>query len=586
MSPEFQARQAAASRRMEPAENARAASSSSVVKVQSSRTSDVIQPRRRDRVHETIATPAGPMPWPAASSKVAAPALQPIRPAAHSSSQERSVRHAKLAGFESCSLEQVMSGATRELTPDDLMDAARSLLEEAAHEILAPLAVAQQLIGAACDPMMDTLVGDSMQSNWSSSERRKLLQIAQGRMEQASLWAENILSSRRLRSPRPLGVRQRFFPDQWKRRAQPLIDRIAGGHGVSVQWIGWERSLPKLYLPSDHLTRVVTNLVVNAAAACTRGQSVSVRVAWQTSVTQSLVIAVEDHGVGAPDDVISFLNGPESAAMRPQLRMRNGIGLQMVKQLVHGMGGTIHARRTGNEGTNQSGTIIRVALPVDDRMTLVRLFLERQMSSSRIGMNETSTPTADRRDRASFEGSQAPMLHLYMIGHTPQSMFDSSAAANLALHEIADPEDFIYRVDRGRWLWLTTATELPMELTLTPWRSALAAKWVWPKTVIDPIPSGITPPLRAAALAKFARSIADTMDLMLNRHVPPLDDLSGEHVSHRMLRDDAPHSMQKQIRQSGLIRSSDHGDASTGVSARQPHAPRLRQPQRNGATKA
>ncbi len=133
------------------------------------------------------------------------------------------------------------------------------MLAEAAHDIRSPIAVAQQIIS--------TLSQRVRRDGQLTKAETELLDEVQVRLTQANRWAESILVEQSLEHGQPVNVRRRFYPLQWLRGIQPLLNSLAIQHGVNLAWLGWDRSLPRLYLDANHLSRAVLNLVSNAIQA-------------------------------------------------------------------------------------------------------------------------------------------------------------------------------------------------------------------------------------------------------------------------------------------------------------------------------
>ncbi len=294
-----------------------------------------------------------------------------------------------------------------------------SLLAEAAHDIRSPIAAAQQILSAVANRARS---GEVL-----TRGEVELLDVANMRLTQASRWAEGVLVDRSLTHGQPVNIRSRFYPHQWQVTLRPLLDSIAAQRRVRLSWVGWDRSLPRLYLDANHLSRAVLNLVTNAIEASQPGQHVCIRVAWQTNVTQRLVIAIEDQATGLDVRLLRRINstapwptnsGGESA----------GIGLRTAKALVQGMGGALSAQRAADRGT-----LIRMTLPVDNHQSLIRSWLLHNVSQA---------------DPASLREAQTIQVHAIRCAGIDTELVDSQ------LQQAASPREFVYRVGRDRWLWI------------------------------------------------------------------------------------------------------------------------------------
>ncbi len=303
------------------------------------------------------------------------------------------------------------------------------LLAEVAHDIRTPIAVAQQIIS-----LLEQ--GAHQAVRWTT-EQSELLREAQLRLTQANRWAEGILLQHSLAHGQPVNVRRRFYPQQWLQSVQPLLNSLAKQRGVRLLWIGWDRSLPRLYADANQLSRVLLNLVDNALQASRPGNEVRVRVAWQTRVTQQMIVTIEDDGRGLSSDLMRQINTPHTPANRSHSQQTNsgvGLGLTTAKTLVHALGGTLRAQHPSGGGTQFSLT-----LPVDNYHSLVHSWLQK---------------ISDQTNRAADRTQQRIAIHALRSTPTAtsQPMWDE---IDLQLQQAASGGDLVYRVARDRWLWLS-----------------------------------------------------------------------------------------------------------------------------------
>lgn len=300
-------------------------------------------------------------------------------------------------------------------------DRYRAMLAEAAHDIRAPLGVARQIL--------NRIASRVRQDGTLSNQDQRLLASANDRLEQATTWVDGILLPNRLEQVAAGTIRQRFYPHQLRGIVEPVVNDMAMQRNVELDWVGWDRSLPRLYLDANQLGRVLLNLISNAIAASPRDSRLSLRIAWQTNVTQRLVIAVEDEGRGLSSPLLRYVNSTQSTAAPAEA----GIGLVTVKSLIGAIGGSISAQ-VGQLG----GTLFRITVPVDNRLSLVRGWLLQQAQ------------VADRSGKKSLNNIQLHMLR--------SSGLDASVVDQW-LQKAAAPQDFVYRVSEDRWLWLSVVAK-------------------------------------------------------------------------------------------------------------------------------
>jgi hypothetical protein len=330
--------------------------------------------------------------------------------------------------------------------------------------------------------------------------------------------------------------RQRFYPEQWRRLQQPVIERLVAAHGQRLRWIGWERSLPKLYLPAAELTRVLLDLLqvtLRQAPASDAGDAeMSLRVAWQVGVTQALVLVLEHPQFELPSAVLQQLSAPTGLRAGSAHELLDAGELVRVRGVLRAIGGTITASRGARGGTQ-----FRLSVPVDDRTTLVRAWLE-QAAQGAIPI-EACLPSAGltmalagqaERSRALYQSQ----VSLYAVGRRQAETLTALSRTDARLQSLASSGDFVYRAARSRWLWLTTHSGLPQLEPHDAWQTQLISRW---NCLAQPT---LLTEQQTAAFHGLARAIVSQMDQVLGRRVPPLDMLLAPPARPRRLRVDPP----------------------------------------------
>jgi signal transduction histidine kinase len=122
---------------------------------------------------------------------------------------------------------------------------------------------------------------------------------------------------------------------------------------ISVQTRSAETALA--LVKRGEIFQVVTNLLLNAIEALPHSGNLHVRVAKRQ---QMVVITIADNGAGIPESMRKTLFD----SFRSSKSEGNGLGLWIVREIVHGHGGTIQWRSGNTVG--RSGTIFRISLPV------------------------------------------------------------------------------------------------------------------------------------------------------------------------------------------------------------------------------
>jgi signal transduction histidine kinase len=122
-----------------------------------------------------------------------------------------------------------------------------------------------------------------------------------------------------------------------------------------------------VYLTGEGLTRVLVNLVKNAAEAMPRGGHILIHLNELEAVLDEdawLTLTVEDNGNGiAPEALESLFESGYTTrnGRRARMQGRRGLGLAITRSLVEAAGGRVHAANR-----DPSGACIQIELPVRD----------------------------------------------------------------------------------------------------------------------------------------------------------------------------------------------------------------------------
>ena len=100
--------------------------------------------------------------------------------------------------------------------------------------------------------------------------------------------------------------------------------------------------------------QVLTNLLLNAIEALPHSGDLHIRVALHSP---NATITIADNGPGIPES----MRGTLFDSFKSGRMDGNGLGLWIVREIVHSHGGTIRYRSSGLKG--KSGTVFRVTLP-------------------------------------------------------------------------------------------------------------------------------------------------------------------------------------------------------------------------------
>ena len=147
-----------------------------------------------------------------------------------------------------------------------------------------------------------------------------------------------------------------------------LLAALAGpGIAVTVDTAGGARPVR---LTAEDLTRLMVNMVRNAAEAMPAGGRIHIHLAErQDQANCWLVLAIEDNGPGIPEDLLSrifdsgFTTHPRNIASRGGWpAAHRGLGLAITRSIVDAAGGRITA--FNRSGTNATGARFEIELPV------------------------------------------------------------------------------------------------------------------------------------------------------------------------------------------------------------------------------
>jgi signal transduction histidine kinase/CheY-like chemotaxis protein len=134
-----------------------------------------------------------------------------------------------------------------------------------------------------------------------------------------------------------------------------LFSEPAAKKGLKLECHAVENLPHALLLDRIRLRQILINLVGNAVKFTDQG-GVEVRVAWEKQATSShvtLVIEVQDTGVGIPKDKLDAIFKPfvQAGAHREKEKQGTGLGLSIVKRLTEIMGGSVTVASVMEQGS-------------------------------------------------------------------------------------------------------------------------------------------------------------------------------------------------------------------------------------------
>jgi signal transduction histidine kinase len=154
-----------------------------------------------------------------------------------------------------------------------------------------------------------------------------------------------------------------------------LLAALAGpAIGLTVEVEGGAKAV---WLSNEDLTRVLVNLVKNAAEAMPSGGRIAIRLReYQAGAVSSsgelqpwLLLTVEDDGPGIPTEVLDKIfesgyttHSKNDSSSEDWSSAHRGLGLPIIRSILEAAGGRIHAANR-----NRPGACFEIALPVRSR---------------------------------------------------------------------------------------------------------------------------------------------------------------------------------------------------------------------------
>jgi signal transduction histidine kinase len=122
---------------------------------------------------------------------------------------------------------------------------------------------------------------------------------------------------------------------------------------INVQTRSSESALARVR--RGEIFQAITNILLNSIEALPHSGNLHIRIAMRRF---NVIITIADNGAGIPESI----RGTLFDSFKSNKSEGNGLGLWIVKEIVHGHGGTIQYRSSSVSG--RSGTIFRISLPI------------------------------------------------------------------------------------------------------------------------------------------------------------------------------------------------------------------------------
>ncbi len=129
-------------------------------------------------------------------------------------------------------------------------------------------------------------------------------------------------------------------------------------HQISKKRVNVQTRTPEVasaLVKRGEIFQVVTNLLLNAIEALPHSGNLHMRVAMRHT---NAIITIADNGAGIPEAMRMTLFD----SFKSNKSEGNGLGLWIVREIVHGHSGTVQWRSSSVAG--RSGTVFRISLPI------------------------------------------------------------------------------------------------------------------------------------------------------------------------------------------------------------------------------
>ncbi len=288
-------------------------------------------------------------------------------------------------------------------------------------------------------------------------------------------------------------VRYRFYPAQLRGLVSVELAKTVAARGQRLEWSGWDRSLPRLYLGVEPLVRLMIEAVDGIARQLATqevlGSRIRMRANWRAAELVFTVALEADQWQCDP----KFRGALNARWFRQSSQSHLWQRLARQCDLV---GGWLSVASLPG-----GGAALLINLPIDQPRALMHSWLTKQLTHAR----EVPQGTAAKA-----------RVSLYAIGRSDMATLEQNQAANARLQSLARAGDYIYRISHGRWAMLTTHAALPDFLRTSAWQTQLMDRW---QTSVD-----------VPGMLDLITRIEQRMLQLIGTQVPSLD-LRTQHVS-------------------------------------------------------
>lgn len=295
-----------------------------------------------------------------------------------------------------------------------LYDTANKFVNNASHEIRTPLTVIREFTSI----LVDGLGGEL------NKTQKEYLNIVIDRVDDLRLMVDDMLDISRIEAGLFGVCRREQFIGDIIAALEPAIQRKAVTAGATLE-IDIEEALPAVFCDAENIRRVILNLVVNACKFA--GEDCVVRLwARRDPEASAIMIGVTDNGPGIAEDCLQeiFARFHQLGGNVKATSKGFGLGLSIVKELVHINLGEIKVESTLGEGSTFSFSV-----PEFDIAVIIDRFVHK---------------VANAED-------PSPVLSLIEVRAAPDVADDNLNTAELFLQRQMRRCELLLPTGRGRW---------------------------------------------------------------------------------------------------------------------------------------
>ena len=232
-------------------------------------------------------------------------------------------------------------GILRDMTEERQTDKLRKdFLANVSHELRTPISLMQGYSEAIVDDIAAT-----------NEEKRELAQIIYDESLRMSRLVNELLDLARMEAGHIQLNIQKTEMSQFVERVSKKFKNITAENGIDFH-VQLNNDTNLVFLDSDRIEQVLTNLIDNALRHTKSGDSIQITL---DELDKEFVIYIEDSGSGIPEDDLPFIferfYKSDKARTRKKQVKGTGLGLSIAKHIVEAHKGRISVNSQVNEGT-------------------------------------------------------------------------------------------------------------------------------------------------------------------------------------------------------------------------------------------